>query len=121
MSLFFRFRGQDDSNTEVQKLPVWPTITWVSGMLEGVKTEEDIVAKFNLSEQEQAEFTQVQAYLTSRIASEISDYVALGLSVAEADSKAKSTVRHEFEQTLLGAETGVYNEDQFNNRMGLTD
>ena len=120
MSLFDRFRGQDDAQKDVEKLPIWPTITSVAEVLSGEITDADAIERFNLDAPEQNEFAQIKNKVISDIDGIVSSLMDVGLSPELATSIAKSVVRNSVTQTLMRTELGYDTREAFNTSLGIS-
>jgi hypothetical protein len=120
MSLYDRFRGHDDDNKEVSKLPIWPTITTVAEILSGEITDADAVARFNLDASEQVEFAKVKAKVVDDITTMTTSLIGIGLDSDTASTIAKAVARNSFTQTLMKAELEYDTRASFNTDMGIS-
>lgn len=119
MSLYDRFRGQDDDGQAVAKLPIWPTITSATEVLAGVSTDSDAVARFDLSGEDLLEFLQVKAHIATNITTLATALATSGVDSDAATQIAKGVVRNDISQVLMRAELGYCTRDEFNTELGL--
>ena len=120
MSLYDRFRGHDDDDKEVSKLPIWPTITTVAQILSGEIEDTDAVARFNLDAGEQVEFAKAKLKVTNDIASMVSSLVTLGLDNDTATTISRAIVRNSVTQTLMKTELRYDTRSEFNTSLGIS-
>ena len=120
MSLYDRFRGQDDAGAEVSKLPIWPAITTVAEILSGSLEDADAVARFDLDVDEQTEFAQAKLKVTNDITAMVSSLVAVGLDADTATTISRAVVRNSVTQTLMRAELQYDTRAEFNTSLGIS-
>ena len=120
MSLYDRFRGHDDDDKDVSKLPIWPAITTVAQILSGEIEDADAVTRFNLDAGEQVEFAQAKTKVTNDIDSMVSSLVTLGLDNDTATTISRGIVRNSVTQTLMKAELRYDTRASFNTDMGIS-
>jgi len=120
MSLYDRFRGYDDNDKDVPKLPIWPSITTVADILSGNITDAEAITRFNLDASEQVEFAQAKVKVTNDIASMVSSLVAIGLDNDTATTISRGIVRNSVTQTLMKAELRYDTRASFNTDMGIS-
>ena len=120
MALYDRFRGSDDDDKEVSKLPIWPTITTVADILSGNITDADAIARFNLDAGEQVEFDQAKTKVMNAITAMTASLIGVGLDSDTATTISKAVARNSFTQTLMKAELGYDTRASFNTDMGIS-
>ena len=120
MTLYDRFRGYDDDNKEVSKLPIWPTITTVAEILSGEITDADAIARFNLDANEQVEFAQAKTKVVDDITVMTASLIGAGLDSDTATTISKAVARNSFTQTLMKTELGYDTRESFNTDMGIS-
>jgi hypothetical protein len=120
MALYDRFRGYDDDNKEVSKLPIWPTITTVAEILSGEIEDTEAIARFNLDAGDQVEFAQAKTKVVSDISTMVTSLTTIGLDVPTATTIAKAVARNSVTQILMKAELGYDTRVSFNTDMGIS-
>ena len=120
MALYDRFRGYDDNGQEVEKLPIWPTITTVADILSGNIEDADAIARFNLDADEQLEFDQIKTKVVNEITTLATSLIGLGLDADTATVVAKAVARNNFTQTLMKTELAYDTRASFNTDMGIS-
>jgi len=120
MALYDRFRGYDDNGQEVEKLPIWPTITTVAEILSGEITDADAIARFNLDADEQVEFAQAKTKVVDDITAMATSLIGVGLDADTATVMAKAVARNNFTQTLMKTELAYDTRASFNTDMGIS-
>ena len=120
MALYDRFRGHDDNNKEVSKLPIWPTITTVAEILSGEITDTDAIERFNLDAADQVEFAQAKTKVVGDISAIVTSLTTIGLDVDTATTIAKAVARNDVTQTLMKTELEYDTRESFNTDMGIS-
>ena len=119
MALYDRFRGYDDANNEVPKLPIWGAITTFAEILNGESTDAELIARFDLSTEEQAEFASIKIKALADIIEVNDALMSLGLDELTAAGIARSTIRDRFTHSMMRAEFGYDSRAEFNSGMGI--
>ena len=119
MALYDRYRGYDDDDNEVSKLPIWPTITTVAEILSGEITDAEAIERFGLDAGEQAEFAQTKTKVINDITTMVASLVTLGLDADTSTTISKAVVRNNVTQTLMRAELGYDTRSEFNTSLGI--
>tara|TARA_Y100001951_G_C11224173_1_gene230646 strand:- start:193 stop:552 length:360 start_codon:yes stop_codon:yes gene_type:complete len=119
MALYDRFRGIGDNNQEVEKLPIWGTITSFAEILNGELTDAQLIERFDLSPAEQVEFTKIKIKANNDIASMRTELINSGMDSDTAMDIARSTVRDQFTHILMRAEFGYDTRTTFNSNIGI--
>ena len=120
MSLYDRFRGYDDDEKEVSKLPIWPTITSVAEILSGQLTDVEAIERFNLDATEIEEFSEVKSHISSEITSMETAFRVSGLNATTATTVSRAVVRNSVTQILMRAELGYCTRSEFNTSLGIS-
>jgi hypothetical protein len=119
MALYDRFRGWDDNEKEVVKLPIWPTITSFTEILAGEQTDAGVIARFNLDAGEQAEFAQVKIKINTDITNLATSLITAGVDADAAAQIAKGVIRNDISQILMRAELDYCTRSEFNTVLGI--